>query len=167
MRVVVLADTHLRGDGLNRLPSAVLAAIDEADVVLHAGDVVSPGALAALEGRTAAAGADFYAVLGNNDSSLHGRLPASVVVEIGGVAVGMVHDAGRRDGRAARLHRRFPTGAVVVFGHSHVPGDDIGVDGQRLFNPGSPTERRAQPHRTFGLLELAGGLVRDHRIVPI
>jgi putative phosphoesterase len=167
MRVVVLADTHLRGDGLDRLPSAVLAAIDEADVVLHAGDVVSPGALAALEGRTAAAGADFYAVLSNNDSSLHGRLPASVIVEIGGVAVGMVHDAGRRDGRAARLHRRFPTGAVVVFGHSHVPGDDIGVDGQRLFNPGSPTERRAQPHRTFGRLELAGGLVRDHRIVPI
>jgi putative phosphoesterase len=167
MRVVVLADTHLRGDGLDRLPSAALAAIDRADVVLHAGDVVSPGALAAFEARAAAAGADFYAVLGNNDGSLHGRLPLSVVVEIDGVPVAMVHDAGRRDGRPARLHRRFPAAAVVVFGHSHVPCDDVGVDGQRLFNPGSPTERRAQPQRTFGLLELAGGLVRDHRIVPI
>ena len=167
MKVVVLADTHLRGDNLDRLPPSVLAVIDEADVVLHAGDVVSAGALAAFEARAAAAGADFYAVLGNNDGSLPGRLAASVTVEIGGVPVGMVHDAGRRDGRPARLRRRFPAAAVVVFGHSHVPCDDLGVDGQRLFNPGSPTERRAQPHRTFGLLELAGGTVRDHRIVLI
>jgi predicted phosphodiesterase len=33
-----------------------------------------------------------------------------------------------------------------------------------LFNPGSPTERRAQPHRTVGTLDLDGGRVVDRRI---
>jgi len=168
--VVVLADTHLRRDGpdpLDRMPAAALAAMDTADVVLHAGDVVTAAALEALRSRTAAAGAAFYAVLGNNDGALGGVLPDTVVVDVAGVTVAMVHDSGRRDGRPARLRRRFPTADVVVFGHSHVPCDDVGVDGQRLFNPGSPTERRSQPQRTIGILELAGGTVRRHRIVPV
>jgi len=167
---VVLADTHLRGDGpdpLDRLPAAVLAAVDGADVVLHAGDVVSPAALGALQDRASAAGATFHAVLGNNDGALHGVLPETVMVDLAGVTVGMIHDSGRRDGRAGRMRRRFPTADVVVFGHSHVPCDDVGVDGQRLFNPGSPTERRGQPERTMGLLDLADGMVRRHRIVPV
>ncbi|MDQ1358004.1 MAG: uncharacterized protein QOG44_2377, partial [Acidimicrobiaceae bacterium] len=42
-----------------------------------------------------------------------------------------------------------------------------GVDGQRLFNPGSPTERRSQPHRTAGVVELADGAVLDTRIVTV
>jgi len=170
MRVVVLADTHLRRDGadaLDRLPEAALAAVDGADVVLHAGDVVSAGALAALQARAAAAGAAFHAVLGNNDGALHGLLPETVLVELAGVRVGMIHDSGPRNGRPGRLRRRFPTADVVVFGHSHEPGDDVGVDGQRLFNPGSPTERRRQPDRTIGLLDLAGGAVRRHRIIPV
>jgi hypothetical protein len=48
-----------------------------------------------------------------------------------------------------------------------MPDDSLGVDGQRLFNPGSPTERRRAPQRTFGLLDLADGRVRRHRIVPV
>ncbi|HVX22260.1 MAG TPA: metallophosphoesterase family protein [Acidimicrobiales bacterium] len=170
LRVVVLADTHLHRDGpdpLDRLPAAVLAAVDRADVVLHAGDVTGAAALAALQDRAAAAGAELHAVLGNNDGALRGVLPEAVLLDLAGVRVGMVHDGGRRDGRPARLRRRFPTADVVVFGHSHVPCDDVGVDGQRLFNPGSPTERRLQPHRTVGLLDLAGGVVRRHRIVPV
>jgi predicted phosphodiesterase len=55
----------------------------------------------------------------------------------------------------------------VVFGHSHEPVDAAGADGQRLFNPGSAVQRRRQPRRTIGRLELAGGHVADHRIVPV
>lgn len=170
VRVVVLADTHLHRDGadpLEQLPEGVLAAMDGADVVLHAGDVVSAGTLAALEARVGSSGGTFHAVLGNNDGALRGVLPETLLVDLAGVRVGMVHDSGHRDGRAARLRRRFPTADVVVFGHSHVPCDDVGVDGQRLFNPGSPTQRRLQPERTMGLLDLAGGVVLRHRIIPV
>jgi predicted phosphodiesterase len=41
------------------------------------------------------------------------------------------------------------------------------VMGQRLFNPGSPTERRSSPHRTFGVLELGVGELVGHRIVVV
>ena len=111
--------------------------------------------------------APVHAVLGNNDVTLHGALPERLFVELAGVRIGMVHDSGVAKGRAARVHRLFPHCAVVVFGHSHAPVDDEGVDGQRLFNPGSPTQRRRQPHPSFGLLDLDDGRVTAHRIVTL
>ena len=54
-----------------------------------------------------------------------------------------------------------------MFGHSHIPWNEPGVDGQLLFNPGSPTERRAQPHHTFGVLELDGGVVVRSEILVV
>jgi predicted phosphodiesterase len=65
------------------------------------------------------------------------------------------------------MRRRFPNSDIVIFGHSHLPLDAEGDDGQRLFNPGSPTERRMQPHHTLGVLDLAGGEIRRHEIVAI
>ncbi|HVL29011.1 MAG TPA: metallophosphoesterase family protein, partial [Acidimicrobiales bacterium] len=62
-------------------------------------------------------------------------------------------------GRAGRMHRKFPDAGVVVFGHSHIPWNGAGLDGQLLFNPGSPTDRRSQPHHTLGTLELRDGRV--------
>jgi predicted phosphodiesterase len=94
-------------------------------------------------------------------------LPHTLVVELAGVRVGMIHDSGPWRGRAARLWRRFPDADVVVFGHSHAPVAEDGEGGQLLFNPGSPTQRRAQPVCTFGELYLAGGAVIGHRIIPV
>jgi predicted phosphodiesterase len=79
----------------------------------------------------------------------------------------MIHDSGATAGPAGRMRRRFPDAAVVVFGHSHAPCDEEGVEGQRLFNPGSPTQRRAQPTHTMGELVLADGVVVEHRIVDL
>jgi predicted phosphodiesterase len=79
----------------------------------------------------------------------------------------MVHDSGAAKGRERRLHRWFPTADVVVFGHSHLPLDAEGEDGQRLFNPGSCTERRQAPHRTYGWLDLHAGSVRHHHLVAL
>jgi putative phosphoesterase len=162
VRVVVLSDTHLRDDGSRRLPDAVYDALRDADVVLHCGDVVEAGLLDEL-----ATYAPVHAVLGNNDVTLRGALPGRLVLELAGARVGMVHDSGLAKGRAARMHRMFPDCDVVVFGHSHAPVDDVGIDGQRLFNPGSPTQRRRQPHPSFGLLDLDAGEVTGHRIVTI
>jgi hypothetical protein len=56
---------------------------------------------------------------------------------------------------------------VVVFGHSHEPIDVVGHGDQRLFNPGSPTERRRQPFHTMGWLTVADGRVAEHRIIVV
>ncbi|HEY6531840.1 MAG TPA: metallophosphoesterase family protein [Acidimicrobiales bacterium] len=164
LRVAVLSDTHLRG-GIDRLPPGALAEIERADVVLHAGDVLDPGALAAL--RELAGARPFHVVLGNNDHELIGALPDRVEVELAGVQVAVVHDTGARTGREARMRRWFPTADVVVFGHSHEPWAAPGTPGQLLFNPGSAVQRRRQPHHTMGVLELGGGKVLDRRIVIV
>lgn len=131
-------------------------------MILHAGDVLDAGVLAEL-----AAAAPVYAVLGNNDRSLAGTLPPTRQLDLGGVRIAMIHDSGAATGRAARLHRRFPDAHVVVFGHSHIPWDREGDGGQVLFNPGSPTQRRAQPTRTMGELTIAGGRLVTRRIVDL
>ena len=161
MIVVAISDTHIRRGTSRRLPDDVYRALDGADAVLHAGDVVEADLIRELGGF-----APVYAVLGNNDDGeLAGMLPERRVETLAGVRVAMVHDSGPAAGRAGRLRRWFPDADVVVFGHSHIPMDEEGVDGQLLFNPGSPTERRRQPVHTFGLLALDSGRVVEHRIV--
>jgi uncharacterized protein len=159
---VVLADTHIRDNGGTSLPPCALDELATADVILHAGDVVEPGLLAELR-----AVAPVHAVLGNNDGALRGVLPEVLELTLDGVRVGMIHDSGPRAGREARLRRRFPEADVVVFGHSHIPWNAEGLDGQWLFNPGSATQRRSQPHRTVGILELVDGQLRRHDVVVV
>ncbi len=152
--VVVLSDTHIRRGGGRKLPDAAYEHLDRADVILHAGDVLVGEVLDELGGF-----APVHAVLGNNDAELAGGLPETRELTLDGVLVAMVHDSGPSAGRPGRMHRRFPIADVVVFGHSHIPWNAPGAGGQLLFNPGSPTERRAQPHRTLGTLDLDGGRV--------
>jgi uncharacterized protein len=155
-RVLVLADTHIRAGSARRLPDAVYAELERADLVLHAGDVVVPEVLADLERF-----APVHAVLGNNDvAELAAVLPEQVVVDVDGVRIGMVHDSGAKAGRERRMRRRFPDADVVVFGHSHIPMAVDGIDGQLLLNPGSPTERRRQPTHTYGVIEVRDGEMR-------
>jgi putative phosphoesterase len=159
--VVVLADTHIRRTGTRRLPDAAYAHLEQADVILHAGDILVAEVLDELGGF-----APVHAVLGNNDAELFGVLPETQSLAIDGVRISMVHDSGPAQGRATRMHRRFPDADVVVFGHSHIPWDDSGVDGQLLFNPGSPTERRSQPHCTLGTLDIRPEGRDGGRVVP-
>jgi predicted phosphodiesterase len=44
---------------------------------------------------------------------------------------------------------------VLVFGHSHIPWDTTTARGLRLLNPGSPTDRRRQPHGTYLTAEVS------------
>jgi putative phosphoesterase len=162
-RVVVLSDTHIRRGGSRRLSDAAYRLLEGAAVILHAGDVVCVELLDELGGF-----APTYAVLGNNDFDPGlSYLPDTRLVSVEGVDIGMVHDSGPAAGRAARLRRLFPLATVVVFGHSHIPWNETGLDGQVLFNPGSPTERRMQPVHTMGVLELADGAVLRREIVPV
>ena len=162
-RVAVLADTHLRDRPPWRdLPAEAWRHLRRCDLILHAGDVLDEGILRRLEDA-----APIHAVLGNNDVELVGRLPLTLELELGGVKVAMIHDSGDRTGRARRMGRRFPEANLVVFGHSHIPWDEVGESGQVLFNPGSPTNRRSQPSHTMGELELAEGRIVRRRLVDL
>ena len=107
----------------------------------------------------------YRAVLGNNDLTLRDTLPERLEFDVEGVRIAMVHESGATKGRPARLRKWFPDAQVVVFGHSHTPCNEW-HDGQLLFNPGSPTERRQQPTRTFGVIELDAGRVTRNEIRP-
>ena len=162
MRVVCVSDTHITRTGKRRLPEAARAELDSADVVIHAGDVVHAEVLDDL-----ARHAPVHAVLGNNDHELVGLLPATLLLDLEGVRVGVVHDAGPRAGREGRLGRRFPDADLVVFGHSHIPMLVEGEGGQRLCTPGSPTQRRMQPNPTAAVLDLDGGRITAAEIVVV
>ncbi|GGS47091.1 metallophosphoesterase family protein [Actinokineospora fastidiosa] len=161
MRVVVLSDTHAprRWRGC---PPAVAAHLRDTDLILHAGDVCTADVLDELS-----AYAPVHAVLGNNDGPdvAAWGAPETLELTIDGLRVAMIHDSGQATGRTARMRRRFPEADVVVFGHSHIPMDVTG-DGVRVFNPGSPTDRRRQPHGTIGLWDVSGGELQA-RIVPV
>jgi putative phosphoesterase len=145
--IAVLADTHMPR-GARRLPQRCVELIGEADAVIHAGDFFGVAALEELESLCPVV----HAVHGNVDEqALRRSLPPSLEVELGGQIVGIVHDAGPAKGRLARLRRRFPQAAAVVFGHSHLPLHEE-ESGFQIFNPGSPTERRRAPQPSMGLL---------------
>jgi hypothetical protein len=107
-------------------------------------------------------------VLGNNDGPDVAAWGAPETAEFGldGLRVAMIHDSGPAAGRLARLRRRFPDAGLVVFGHSHIPLDASG-DGLRIFNPGSPTDRRRQSHGTIGVLRIESGRLEEARIIPV
>jgi len=162
VRVAVLADTHAPRRWKS-CPPQVAAHLRGADLILHAGDVCTADVLDEL-----AAYAPVRAVRGNNDGPdvAAWGAPETLEFDLDGLRVAMIHDSGPSAGRPARLRRRFPAADLVVFGHSHIPLDHAG-NGQRIFNPGSPTDRRRQPQGTLGLLEIAGGRLTSAQILPV
>jgi hypothetical protein len=154
VRIAVISDTHLpRGD--RELPQRCVELIRSADLLLHAGDVATLDVLLELE----AIGPPVRAVHGNVDSDeLRRTLPAERVVEAGGARIAMLHDAGPSQRRLRRLRLRFPDVDAVVFGHSHIPLHEADGDFQ-IFNPGSPTDRRRQPHHTMGMATVERGRI--------
>jgi putative phosphoesterase len=162
MRIAVLSDTHAPRFW-KRMPSEVARRLNGADLILHAGDVCHAYVLEEL-----AALAPVRAVLGNNDAAdvANWGAPETLQLDLEGLEVGMIHDAGPANGRLPRMRRRFPTARLVVFGHSHIPLDLEDAD-LRIFNPGSPTDRRRQPHGTVGLLRVEDGALLEARIEPV
>jgi uncharacterized protein len=162
LRVVVLSDTHAPRRW-KRCPPAVAERLRGADVILHAGDVCTASVLDEL-----AAYAPVHAVLGNNDGPdvAAWGAPDTMELDLGGLRVGMVHDSGPATGRLVRLRRRFAGCDVVVFGHSHIPMD-VEESGFRILNPGSPTDRRRQPHGTLAVMTLAEGAVQRVEFVDV
>jgi uncharacterized protein len=162
VRVVVLSDTH-SPRRWKRCPPEVANYLQRADLILHAGDVCTVDVLEELSRY-----APVRAVLGNNDlpEVAEWGAPETLEMVFDGLRVGMIHDSGQATGRLERMRRRFPDADLVIFGHSHIPMD-AEQNGLRIFNPGSPTDKRREPHGTLGVLEISDGRLRDASTVVL
>jgi len=147
----VIADTHIPRRA-RALPEGLIPHLERADLILHAGDLMTPTLLNELETY-----APTRAVQGNLDRPEVG-LPETLEFDFGGARVTMIHDSGQKKGRRGRMRRRFPGARIIIFGHSHIPWLED-KDGLMLLNPGSPTDRRRQSEHTFALLQVDEGEV--------
>ncbi len=160
IKIGVLSDTHI--NSYPRSHDLVAQWLEhwfaDADLILHAGDMVDPGILTAFAGKVV------HAVRGNMDPPVAG-IPNRKIIEIGRFKIGLVHGWGPPDGLDARVMREFAEDDLdcLVFGHSHQPvcrrqGNLL------LFNPGSPTDRRWAPFHSLGILwvgeEIRGEIIR-------
>jgi putative phosphoesterase len=153
MRLLLISDTHLPSRAKD-LPATVWDEVARADVVFHAGDWVDVTLLDQLARRSKR----LVACWGNNDGpELRARLPERADADLGGLRFTVTHETGAAAGRESRMSRLYPDTDVLVFGHSHIPWDTTTATGLRLLNPGSPTDRRRQPHCTYMTAEVADG----------
>ena len=153
MQLLLIADTHVPRRA-RTLPDEVWGAVDAADVVVHAGDWVDVTLLDELDSRAEW----LVGVYGNNDGpAIRARLPEVARVDLNGLRLGVAHETGPASGREKRCDVALPDLDVLVFGHSHIPWDTMTPRGMRLLNPGSPTDRRRQPHHTYLTATVADG----------
>jgi len=159
-RIGVISDTHIPSRA-TRIPDSVLKHFENVELILHAGDHSTLAAIRQLEAYS-----PVIAVQGNVEyPEIISAVPVKREIEVGGVAVGLIHILGEKAHYAQTARREFPSARVVVFGHSHIPylTDE---DGLMLLNPGSATDRRFQPACTIALLEIADGAPRA-RIITL
>jgi putative phosphoesterase len=150
VRIGVFSDTHLPDSAdaqafLLHLLNNVLAPVD---MILHAGDLVSPELLNIFDGYP------MHAVRGNMDPAIRG-VPLKKVIHVKDFTIGLIHGWGPPEGIEDRVCREFDDVALdcLVYGHSHRPACHH-RDGLLLFNPGSATDRRDTEYHSVGLLEL-------------
>ena len=153
-KVLVISDTHIPKVG-DSLPREVLEAAREADLVLHAGDLVEMRVLEELR-----AVAPVRAVTGNMDlPEVSSVLPQQITVEVEGKLIGLTHGSGPPIGIERRVLSRFSGVDTVVFGHTHRACVEE-RKGVLLFNPGTPTDRRFSDRLSYGLLTIEDGEIQ-------
>ncbi|MFC4769289.1 metallophosphoesterase family protein [Effusibacillus consociatus] len=151
----VLSDTHLPKKGTD-LPEIVLERLKGVDAIIHAGDLTAPFVMETLEQL-----APVTAVAGNVDPpELASLLGWQKRIEIEGYRIGITHGhLGKGKSTPERAWNAFKGGRqpvpvdLIIFGHSHIPHEEW-RDGVLLLNPGSPTDKRRQPHFSFCLLHI-------------
>ena len=150
--------------GNRRLPVACVERLAAADLIVHAGDLVTLAVLKELR----ALGPPVHGVHGNvDDVEVRRELPERVELKASSAVIGVIHDAGPRRGRLARMRAAFPDADAVIFGHSHIPLHEQGEDGFQIFNSGSPTERRRAPAHTMGIARVGAGADVQFELVRV
>jgi putative phosphoesterase len=144
----VISDTH------SLLRPEAVEALRGSNRILHAGDVGNSAILKAL-----AQIAPVTAIRGNVDNEPWARsLPATEVVEIGGISIYILHNLAQLDLKPEAAGFR-----VVIYGHSHQPKIEEkkieGKNGVLYFNPGSAGPRRFRLPVSVGRLTITAGKV--------
>jgi putative phosphoesterase len=139
-RIGILSDTH--GVVHPRIAD-VFASVD---AIVHAGDI---GGAHVLDALRVLAPVTF--VEGNVDD---GAGEGIVRTTLGGLRILVTHVLPRPHAAAARVMRslRGEPADLVVFGHSHLPHDEV-VNGVRYFNPASAGPRRFDYPVSVGIAE--------------
>lgn len=147
MKIGVISDTHLRRPD-ERLRRIVDLYFKDADMILHAGDLVGLEVLEVFSGK------DVKAVCGNMDGEdVRRDLPDKIVIELKGFKIGLIHGWGMPFGLEKKLRKQFEDIDCLVYGHTHHACNRVTND-VLFFNPGSAIDRRFAKRNTIGLLEI-------------
>lgn len=158
MKIGVLSDTHLY-QVTRKFSNIYHAYLSDADMIFHAGDVVSPDIVAFLEQNV------FHGVQGNMDPlEVKALLPGKKIVEVGPHRLGIIHGWGSANGLEDRIFPLFPDVDVIIYGHTHMAANHV-RDGVLFFNPGTATGFSASDDHSIGILEV-GDTVQG-RIIPV
>ena len=147
MKIGVISDTHLQGYD-NRLKKIAEGPFRDAEMIMHAGDIVEEGVLDVFGTK------DVYAVRGNMDSvSLRNMLPEQIVVEVLGFRIGLMHGWGTPIAIEKRILSKFSDIDCLVYGHTHSAVNKTEY-GLLIFNPGSATGQTSTGINSVGILEI-------------
>lgn len=148
-RYDIISDTH------GFLSPELLAELEGADVIVHAGDVCSPS-----DYRTLCGIASVQMCIGNNDWSYdYGPMVRDRKVFYGsGLKWQLTH---------YRRHLNLTMSDIAIFGHTHTPVLERDEwTGTLVMNPGSPTyPRRSKP--SMGRILCDEGSIVEARIIEL
>jgi putative phosphoesterase len=157
-RVILLADTHIPKVS-TPLPRELLEDCKQADLIVHAGDLIEMSVLDELERL-----APTRAVYGNMDRpEVRSVLPEHTVASVEGIRIGIIHGWGPPMGIERRVFSRFSGVDVIVFGHTHKALVEE-RKGTLLVNPGSPNDRRFSDRLSYAVLDIEEGEIRPRII---
>lgn len=160
-QIGVLADTHIPSRS-RYLPSRLFKLFGEAQLIIHAGDLVDPAVLDELKVL-----APVEAVAGNMDSGLlRKQLGRARLIRIGDLSIGLVHGdkVGRRFDPQQLSAVFLPhEPRAIVFGHLHEPLLETSK-GILFLNPGSVTDPRRGQQASCALLSIEAGEIRGEII---
>jgi len=149
MKIGVISDTHIPEKTLE-IPKEIYSAFKKADLILHAGDLITLDVIKSLEKIC-----PVKAVYGNMDSpETRIILNDKEVIEVGKFKIGLIHGRGNPSNLIAFTKNAFKEKMdIIVFGHSHTPFNKK-IEGTLFFNPGSSTDTIFAPYRSYGIIEI-------------
>ena len=144
--IAILSDTH----GLLR--KELLTYLEQADVILHAGDIGAQTIVDTLQSY-----ASTYAVQGNNDVNWAQSQPQQLHFCIEGIRFFLVH-------KKTDVPKDLTDVDVIVYGHSHryAASEQSGVF---WLNPGSCGRRRFQQETSFCMMQAENGAYQIEKIL--
>jgi putative phosphoesterase len=140
MKIAVLSDTHAHS--IEEIAPQVINALEDADLIVHAGDFVGLGLYEDLKKL-----GEVKAVRGNMDQrEIRAVLPEQETFTIEGKKIGVMHGWGGPAGLEDKIRERFSDVDIIIYGHTHRAKNEF-IGDVYFFNPGSA-------RNSYGILEI-------------